>query len=125
MEATTRAVAGADGEMIRVEEFGEPDGKPVLVHPGSPGSRRLFRPDAELAAREFGLRLLSYDRPGYGGRPRRGDRRVADAITDTRAIVRALGIQRMGIWGFSGGGCYALACAAMLPELVTGAAVFA
>jgi len=30
----------------------------------------------------------------------------------------------MGIWGSSGGGCYALACAAMLPELVTGAAVF-
>jgi pimeloyl-ACP methyl ester carboxylesterase len=125
MEATTRVVAGADGETIRVEEFGESDGKPVLVHPGTPGSRRLFRPDAELAAREYGLRLLSYDRPGYGGRPHRSDRRVADAITDIRAIARALGIQRMGIWGFSGGGCYALACAAVLPELVTGAAVFA
>lgn len=125
MEATTRAVPGADGEMIRVEEFGEPDRKPVLVHHGSPGSRRLFRPDAELAAREFGLRLLSYDRPGYGGRPRRADRRIADAIADIRRIASALGIRRMGIWGFSGGGCYALACAAMLPELVTGAAVFA
>lgn len=125
MEAITHSVPGADGEIIRVEEFGEPDGKPVLVHPGSPGSRRLFRLDAELAAREFGLRLLSYDRPGYGGRPRRRDRRIADATTDVRGIARALGIQRMGIWGFSGGGCYALACAAMLPELVTGAAVFA
>jgi pimeloyl-ACP methyl ester carboxylesterase len=125
MEAATRAVPGADGELIRVEEFGEPDGKPVLVHSGSPGSRRLFRPDAELAARGFGLRLLSYDRPGYGGRSRRRDRRIADAVTDIRIIARALGIQRMGIWGFSGGGCYALACAAMLPELVTGAAVFA
>ena len=31
----------------------------------------------------------------------------------------------MGTWGFSGGGCYALACAATLPELITGAAVFA
>jgi pimeloyl-ACP methyl ester carboxylesterase len=67
MEAATHAVPGADGEMMLVEEFGEPNGKPVLVHPGSPGSRRLFRPEAELAAREFGLRLLSYDRPGYGG----------------------------------------------------------
>jgi len=125
MDAITRAVTGAGGEMIAVEELGEPDGIPVLVHAGSPGSRRLFRPDAELAGREFGLRLLSYDRPGYGGRPRRKDRRVADAITDVSAIARALGIQRMGVWGFSGGGCYALACAAMLPELVTGAAVFA
>jgi pimeloyl-ACP methyl ester carboxylesterase len=125
MEAITRVVPAADGELIKIEEFGEPGAMPVLVHHGSPGSRRLFRPDAELAAREFGLRLLSYDRPGYAGRPRRNDRRVADAITDVRAIAGALGIQRMGTWGFSGGGCYALACAAMLPELVTGAAVFA
>jgi pimeloyl-ACP methyl ester carboxylesterase len=111
--------------MIPVEEFGEPDGKPLLVHPGSPGSRRLFRPHAELAAREFGLRLLSYDRPGYGGRPRRRGRRIAGAVTDVRCIASALGIERMGVWGFSGGGPYALACAALLPGLVTGAAVFA
>lgn len=125
MEATTRAIPGEDGGIIRVEESGAPDGKPLLVHPGSPGSRRLFRPDAELAAREFGLRLLSYDRPGYGGRPHRKGRRVADAVADVRCIARALGIERMGAWGLSGGGSYALACAALLPELVTGAAVFA
>jgi pimeloyl-ACP methyl ester carboxylesterase len=125
MKATTHVVLGAGDEPIRVEEFGEPDGMPVLVHAGSPGSRRLFRPDAELAAREFGLRLLSYDRPGYGGRPRHRDRRIADAVADVRCIAGALGIGRLGVWGFSGGGSYALACAALLPELVTGAAVFA
>lgn len=125
MEATTREVRGSDGAPIHVEEFGEPDGKPVLVHPGSPGSRRLFRPDAELAAHQFGLRLLSYDRPGYGGRRRRPGRRVADAVTDVRRIAEDLGLERLGMWGFSGGGCYALACAALLPDLVTGAAVFA
>jgi hypothetical protein len=76
-----------------------------------------------VAAHELSVRLLSYYRPG--GRSRRRDRRIADAITDIRGMVRALGMQRMGIWGFSGGGCYVLACAAMLPELVIGAAVFA
>jgi pimeloyl-ACP methyl ester carboxylesterase len=125
MDAITHAVPGSDGEVIQVEDLGEPDGKPLLVHAGSPGSRRLFRPDGELAAREFGLRLVSYDRPGYGGRPRRADRLIADAVTDVRCIARALGIERMGVWGFSGGGPYALASAALLPELVTGAAVFA
>ncbi|WP_370081486.1 alpha/beta fold hydrolase [Streptacidiphilus sp. MAP12-16] len=125
METATHVMRGAAGELIRVEEFGEPDGKPLLVHAGSPGSRRLFRPDAELAAREFGLRLLSYDRPGYGGRPRRLDRRIADAISDVRCVAGELGIERLGVWGFSGGGSYALACAALLPDLVTGAAVFA
>ena len=96
MRAATQVARGADNELIQVEEFGEPDGTPVLVHPGSPGSRRLFRPDAELAAREFGLRLLSYDRPGYGGRPRREGRRVADATLDVRRIAEALGIARLG-----------------------------
>jgi len=125
MKATTRVVSVASGEMIRVDEFGEPGGKPVLVHSGSPGTRQLFRPDAELAARQFGLRLFSYDRPGYAGRPRVKGRRIADAITDIRHIARALGIARMGVWGFSGGGSYALASAALLPDLVAGAAVFA
>jgi pimeloyl-ACP methyl ester carboxylesterase len=125
MKAATHVARGVDDELIQVEEFGEPDGMPVLVHAGSPGSRRLFRPDAELAARGFGLRLLSYDRPGYGGRPRRQGRRIADAVIDVRCIAEALGIGRLGVWGFSGGGAYALACAALLPELVTGAAVFA
>lgn len=97
----------------------------MLVHHGSPGSRRLFEPDVEVAAREFGLRLSSYDRPGYGGRPPRPGRRIADAITDVRLVAQALGIERLGVWGFSGGGPYALACAALLPDLITGAAVFA
>src|ERR1700761_4512070 len=124
METTTRQVSGAGGETLQVADFGPPDGRPVLVHAGSPGSRRLYRPDAELAG-GFGLRLLSYDRPGYNGRPRQEGRRVADAVTDVRSIADALGIDRLGVWGCSGGGCYALACAALLPDLVTGAAVFA
>jgi hypothetical protein len=80
--------------MIRVEEFGEPDGKPVLVRPGSPGSRRLFRPDAELAAREFGLRLLSYDRPGYGG-GRAGGTGGSPTRSPTSAALS-------GRWGYNG-----------------------
>ena len=114
-----------DGELIRVEDFGSPDGAPVLVHSGSPGSRRLFLPDVQLAVQDHGLRMLSYDRPGYGGRPRKEGRCVADAAEDVRCIATALGFERLGIWGFSGGGLYALACAALLPDLVTGAAVFA
>ena len=124
VERSTRVVAGFDGESITVEELGDPDGDPVLVHHGSPGSRRLFLPDAQVAA-QFGLRLVSYDRPGYGERPRRLGRCIADAMLDVRAVAEALGIQRLGVWGASGGGCYALACAALHPELTTGAAVFA
>jgi hypothetical protein len=42
-----------------------------------------------------------------------------------RSLAGALGITRMGVWGFSGGGSYALASAALLPDLVAGATVFA
>ena len=125
MEITTRAILGPSGETIHVDDHGALDGIPVLVHVGSPGTRRLYRPDVELATNEFGLRLLSYDRPGYGGRRRQEGRQVADAVTDVRLIAEALGIDRLGIYGCSGGGCYALACAALLPGLVSGAAVLA
>jgi pimeloyl-ACP methyl ester carboxylesterase len=125
VKTMTHEVRAANGELILVEDFGGPTGKPVLVHAGGPGSRRLFRPDAQYAAREYGLRLLSYDRPGYWGRPRKQGRVIADAAEDVQRIAAALGIERLGMWGFSGGGAYALACAVPLPELVAGVAVFA
>jgi pimeloyl-ACP methyl ester carboxylesterase len=42
-----------------------------------------------------------------------------------RAICAELGIDRMATWGHSGGGPYVLACAALLPDLVTAAASLA
>lgn len=126
MHIPTRSapVVLGSGESILVEESGDPEAFPVLVHHGSPGTRRLFGPDAVAAAR-FGIRLLSYDRPGYAGRLRAVGRTVADAVGDVRAIAEALGLDRFGTWGASGGGSYALASAALLPDLVAGAAVFA
>jgi pimeloyl-ACP methyl ester carboxylesterase len=47
---------------------------------------------------------------------------VADAAGDVQAIAEDLGIERLPIWGFSGGGPYTLACAALLPDLVVAAA---
>jgi pimeloyl-ACP methyl ester carboxylesterase len=35
-----------------------------------------------------------------------------------RVIAAALGIDRLAVWGMSGGGPHALACAALLPDLV-------
>jgi pimeloyl-ACP methyl ester carboxylesterase len=46
-------------------------------------------------------------------------------VNDVRAIAGALGIERLAVWGHSGGGPHALACAALLPELVSAVATFA
>jgi len=48
---------------------------------------------------------------------------VASAANDVAAIARELGLNRLLIWGVSGGGPHALACAALLPGLVAAAAV--
>jgi pimeloyl-ACP methyl ester carboxylesterase len=104
-----RTVQTPDGRVLAVEEAGDPAGRPVLVHNGTPNSRHLYGPDARDAA-ERGLRLIGYDRPGYGGSSPRPGRTVADCADDVRAICAALGIDRLGMWGASGGGPHVLAC---------------
>lgn len=113
-----------DGRVLQVLERGIPDGRPVLVHNGTPNSRLLFDPTVEDAERQ-GIRLISYDRPGYGGSSRQAGRTVADCANDVRAIAAALGLDRLAVWGISGGGPHALACAALLPDLVPAVGVLA
>ncbi len=50
---------------------------------------------------------------------------MADCASDVRVICEALGIDRLAMWGLSGGGPHVLACAALLPGLVTAAASLA
>jgi pimeloyl-ACP methyl ester carboxylesterase len=119
-----RLVNASDGRMLVAQEGGDSAGRPVLVHGGSPNSRLLYPPDVALAARQ-GIRLISYDRPGYGGSTRQAGRSVADCVQDVRAIAAALGIERLAIIGGSGGGPHALACGALLPDLVVAVAVLA
>ena len=115
MQRTART---PDGRTLAIEEDGDPNGRPVLVHGGTPNSRHLYPPTAiDAAAR--GLRLISYDRPGYGGSTPQPGRTVADCVADVRAICAELGIERLAMWGISGGGPHVLACAALLPDLVT------
>jgi pimeloyl-ACP methyl ester carboxylesterase len=113
-----------DGRALRVAERGVPDGLPVLVHHGTPGSRLMFDPDVGQAQQQ-GIRLISYDRPGYGGSDRLRGRAIGDCAADVRTIAAALGINRLAVWGISGGGPHALACAALLPDLVPAVAVLA
>jgi pimeloyl-ACP methyl ester carboxylesterase len=114
-------VTTLDGRTLRVVTGGDANGMPVLVHHGSPSSGMLY-PKWEQAARAEGVRLISYDRPGYGGSTRHAGRRVGDAAADARAIAAALDLDRLATWGLSGGGPHALACAALAPDLVVAAA---
>ena len=121
-ESQTKVVQVPDGRNLCVEVYEGGSERTFLIHCGSPNSRLLFDPwVADAASR--GIRLISYDRPGYGGSTSQPGRTVADGVSDVRAIAEDLGIERLAMWGFSGGGPYTLACAALLPDLVVAAAV--
>jgi pimeloyl-ACP methyl ester carboxylesterase len=117
-------VTTPDGRTLTVREGGDPAGVPVLTISGTPGSSTLFdahRRDAE----ERGIRLFSYDRPGYGGSTRQAGRTAADCAADIEAVCDELGLDRICVWGISGGGPHALAAAALLPGRVAAAASLA
>jgi pimeloyl-ACP methyl ester carboxylesterase len=120
LKVETLTVTAPGGRTLMVEVGGDPAGMPILAHNGTPNSRHLYGPWLEDAEKN-GVRLISYDRPGYGGSTPQPGRTVADCADDVRAIANALGVNRMAVWGISGGGPHALACAALLPDLVAAA----
>ena len=113
-----------DGRLLLVRETGDPQGVPVVAHHGTPGSGVLFGPWADDAAAR-GIRLISYDRAGYGGSDRAAGRDVAAVAADVGAALDALGVNHFMTWGASGGGPHALACAALLPDRVRAVASIA
>ena len=124
VDIEARVVGGACGPLTAEVVAGGDDLLAVVVHPGSPGSRLLFPPAAAHALERHHLRLVSYDRPGYGTTPARPGRSVAYAA-EVEQLVEGLGLSRFGVLGVSGGGPYALASAALLPEAVSACCVVA
>jgi pimeloyl-ACP methyl ester carboxylesterase len=88
---------------------------------GTPGSRLLREPGGDYVRN--GLRVFTYDRPGYGHSTQVPGRRVVDAAADVRVIADAFELGQFGIAGVSGGGSSALAAAALLPDRVKRCAV--
>jgi pimeloyl-ACP methyl ester carboxylesterase len=117
-----RTVRAAGGRHLSTQIYGDPDGRPVFLLHGTPGSRLGPHPRSAVLHR-LGVQLISFDRPGYGESDRIEGRNVADAAADVLAIADAYGLERFAVVGRSGGGPHALACAALLPHRMTKAAV--
>jgi pimeloyl-ACP methyl ester carboxylesterase len=118
-------VTTPDGRTLAVTEAGDPDGKPILVHHGTPGSGAHVSAMLDDLAREQGVRLVQYDRPGYGRSSRHEGRSVVDCVADVHAIADALELDRFASWGISGGGPHVLACAARCDDRLVAAASLA
>jgi pimeloyl-ACP methyl ester carboxylesterase len=118
----TRDVQLPDGRVVRAHDSGD-RGRDVRLtmiwHHGSPQTGAPLAPLlAATAAR--GIRLVSYGRPSYGGSTPRPGRNVGSAAEDVAAVADEFGLDRFAVMGASGGGPHALACAALLPDRVSG-----
>lgn len=108
----------ADGRTLAILESGDPVGGPVLYFHGYPGSRLEGR-IAAGAAQRHGLRLLAPDRPGFGESTFLPGRTIGAWAADVAELADRLELERFAILGVSGGGPYALACAARIPERIS------
>lgn len=105
------------GREVAYAQWGDPDGFPVIVMHGTPGSR-LGRWSDPVALAATGVRQIGINRPGYGDSSRLEGRNVAAVVTDVLAVADALRLDRFAISGTSGGGPHALAVAALAPDRV-------
>ena len=98
-------------------DIGEAGWPCVVFFHGAPMSRLhlAYLEEQFLAQR---VRVVSPDRPAYGGSSPAPGRSMADWPSDVAALADALGIGRFIVAGHSSGGPYAVACAALLPERV-------
>lgn len=122
MDKPDLTVLASDGRRLTVRVLGHPSGAPVFFMHGTPGSRVGPHPRSQLLY-HLGVRLIAYDRPGYGGSDRLPLRRVSHAAADVEAIADALEISSFSVVGRSGGGPHALACGALLADRVRRIAV--
>jgi pimeloyl-ACP methyl ester carboxylesterase len=118
----THVVELSGGRQLAYTEWGDPDGVPIIHQHGMPGSRFDHEADPEFY-RSLGVRVITPDRPGYGLSSRRPGSHLLDWPADVAKLADSLGIRKFGITALSGGGIYALACAAAIPERLTAVVV--
>lgn len=106
-----------DGRVVMVRETGDPVGPVVIYFHGTPGSR-LDVAFGDGLSRETGVRLISFDRPGYG-RSDAAPYTLRSVARDVTVVADRLGVGRFATLGWSGGGPFALGAAALTSERVT------
>jgi pimeloyl-ACP methyl ester carboxylesterase len=120
--ATCKQIQLQDKRLLAYAEYGDPQGKPVMLFHGTPGSRLFHHPDESIAL-SVGARVIVPDRPGFGLSDFRARRCLLDWPDDVVQLADALGIDRFAVAGISGGGPYAIACALRIPHRLTRAAL--
>src|SRR5437899_12705534 len=107
-----RQIVLSDGRRLGYAQYGSPNGSPLMYFHGWPSSRLEPRVAENLCA-DLGLQVIAPDRPGFGLSDFKPGRTLASWPEDVRALAASLGFHRFAVLGVSGGGPYAIACAAL------------
>ena len=113
----TRTVPLVADRRLTYTEYGSSSGSPVIFLHGTPGSRRLAALFDSIAE-DCGVRLLAFDRPGYGRSSPWPTRSVRDGAQSIGAVLDDADVDSAGAVAFSGGSSYALAAAATRPDRI-------
>jgi pimeloyl-ACP methyl ester carboxylesterase len=99
------------GGEVAVSRYGSPTNRiPVFYFHGFCGCR-YEASFADDLAKDYGITLLSVDRPGFGKSPLRKGRTVIEWPALIEAVANHYGIDKFSIFGMSGGAPYVLATA--------------
>lgn len=112
----------SDGRTLAWREHGPNDGRPLLWFQGTPGSRNSRHADESVYDR-LRVRLIVFDRPGFGASSRLPGRGIAVIADDAGELLDELGLPSVHVGGMSGGGPHVLAFASRHPERVRAATV--
>jgi pimeloyl-ACP methyl ester carboxylesterase len=107
----------SDGSVVAVDVAGDTGATPILFCHGLADSR-LSADWFRRAAQDLGLCVIVPDRPGSGGTDLRLMSRLEDWVADAALVLDALRAEAAAVLGISGGGPFAAACAAVIPDRV-------
>lgn len=106
-----------DGRVLSFRTQGPVEAYPLFYLHGIPGSRQepFLGPEADTLDN---IRLIAMDRPGYGGSSPCEHYNLTTHTADLCALADHLNIERFALFGFSGGGLFALNTAHQLGDRV-------
>ncbi len=100
----------ADGRRLAVDDRGDPGGIPVVFFHGTPDTRVARHPDDSIA-RDLGIRVIAFDRPGLGSSDADPMATPISVADDVAEILDHLDLAAAHVLAWSAGTITALAFA--------------
>lgn len=104
-----------DGRKMAYKEYGNPNGRPLLLVHGTPFSKLMWRDVPGVLHNDL-FRIIAMDRPGYGHSDFNFNGALENFPLDIVELLDQLNIDKVSIAGVSGGGPYTLICAQKIPH---------